>query len=87
MFNRSHGRIRQILAKYGPLQVALLTEERVAAKLGYPGYCLVRLAKEGLINPVKPRAYWLYSEEQVRQIPALIAEVRKCEQCGRLCPL
>ena len=83
MFGRSHERIRQVLAKYGAPQVTLLPEERVAAKLGYPTGWLFRLRKEGVIKPIKPGAFWLYSEEQVRQIPALIAEARKCEQCGK----
>jgi len=38
-----------------------------------------KLRKEGIINPIRPGHCWLYSEEQVRQIPALIAEARKCE--------
>jgi len=54
MFGRSHERIRQLLAKYGPPQVTLLPEERVTAKLGYPGAWLVRLRKEGIIKPIKP---------------------------------
>jgi len=83
MFGKSHERIRQLLAKYGPPQVTLLPEERVTAKLGYPGAWLVRLRKEGIIKPTKPGSLWLYSEEQVRQIPSLIAEARKCEQCGK----
>ena len=83
MFGRSHERIRQILAKCGPPQVTLLPEETVAAKLGYPVTWLARLRKEGIINPKKPGGFWLYSEEQVRQIPSLIAETRKCEQCGK----
>ena len=85
MFNRSHERIRQVLAKYD-LQVTLLPENRVAAKLGYPLWWLTQLRKEGIINPIKPGGFWLYSEEQVRQIPLLIAEVRKCERCGSLRP-
>ncbi len=78
IFNRSHERIRQVLAKYGPPQVTLLPEERVAAKLRYPGAWLVWLRKEGIIKPIKPGSLWLYSEEQVGQIPALITEARKC---------
>jgi len=84
MFNRSGERIRQILAKYDLPQVALLPESIVAAKLGYPRGWLTQLRKEGVI---RPGGYWLYSEEQVRQIPALIAEARKCEQCGKPRPL
>lgn len=87
IFNRSHERIRQILTKYGPPQVTLLAEKRVAAKLGYPVYRLVQLRKEGVINPIRPGTRWLYSEEQVRQIPALITEARKCQQCGKPRPL
>jgi len=83
MFGRSHERIRQLLAKYGPPQVTLLPEERVAAKLGYPVNWLTWLREEGIIKPMKPGSLWLYSEEQVRQIPSLIAEKRKCEQCGK----
>jgi len=87
MFNRSHEGIRQLLAKYGSPQVTLLPEERVAAKLGYPVQWLTKLRKEGIINPIKPGGYWLYSEEQIRQIPSLIAEARKCERCGKPRPL
>ncbi len=83
MFGRSHEKIRQVLAKYGAPQVTLLPEERVTAKLGYPTYWLAQLRKEGIIKPIKPGSLWLYSEEQVRQIPALITEARKCEQCGQ----
>jgi len=83
IFNRSHERIRQVLAKYGPPQVTLLPEGMVSANLGYPKWWLARLRKEGVINPIRPGSRWLYSEEQVRQIPALIAEARKCEQCGK----
>ncbi len=87
MFGRSHERVRQVLARYDLPQVMLLPENGVAAKLGYPVRWLIRLRKEGIITPVKPEGYHLYSEEQVRQIPSLIAEARKCEQCGRLRPL
>ena len=87
MFNRSGERIRQILAKYDLPQVALLPEERVTAKLGYPRGWLTQLRKEGIINPIRPGGCWLYSEEQVRRIPSLIAETRKCEQCGKPRPL
>jgi len=83
MFGRSHERIRVVLAKYSPLQVTLLPESRVAAKLGYPLIWLVRLREEGITHPIKPGAHWLYSEEQVKQIPSLIAERRKCERCGK----
>ncbi len=83
MFNRSHERIRQILAKYSSSQPMLLSESKVAAKLGYPLIWLVRLREEGITHPIKPGAHWLYSEEQVRQIPSLIAQIRKCERCGK----
>jgi hypothetical protein len=83
MFGTSHEAIRQLLAKYGPPKVTMLPEKRVAANLGYPSRWLAKLRKEGIIHPIKPAGFWLYSEEQVRQIPALIAEVRKCEQCGK----
>ena len=73
MFGRSHEAVRQVLAKYSPSQATPLPENRVAAKLGYPVTWLVQLRKEGITNPVRPGAYWLYSEEQVRQIPSLIA--------------
>ena len=79
MFGRSHERIRQLLAKYGGPQPTLLPENTVAAKLGYPLWWLIWLRKEGIINPIRPGGYWLYSEEQVRQIPSLIARARKCE--------
>ncbi len=82
MFGRSGERIRQLLANYDCPQVRLLPEKRVAAKLGYPLWWLVRLRKEGLVKPVK-QGCWGYSEEQVRQIPSLIAETRRCERCGR----
>jgi len=53
MFDRSHERIRQVLANYGPPQVALLPEATVAAKLGYPVEWLVQLRKEGIFKPIK----------------------------------
>jgi len=83
MFGRSYERVRQVLAKYSTSQVMPLPENKVAAKLGYPRDWLVKLRKEGTLNPVRPGAHWLYSEEQVRQIPSLIAEARKCQQCGK----
>jgi len=86
MFNRSGERIRQVLDKYDLPQVTLLPESRVAANLGYSVTWLVRLRKEGVTNPIKSAYYWLYSEEQVKQIPSLIAEARKCERCGKLRP-
>ncbi len=86
MFGKSHEKVRQVLAKYSPPQVTLLPENTVAAKLGYSVTWLVQLRKEGIINPIKSGPYWLYSEEQVRQIPALIAEMRRCERCGKLRP-
>ncbi|GAI55111.1 unnamed protein product, partial [marine sediment metagenome] len=66
IFNRSHERIRQVLAKYDLPQVTLLPETTVAAKLGYLPAWLIQLRKEGIINPIKSAYYWLYSEEQVR---------------------
>jgi len=83
MFGISHDGVRQILAKYDRSQQPLLPEARVAAKLEYPWEWLAQLRKEGLINPIKRGGWWLYSEEQVRQIPSLIAERRKCERCGK----
>ena len=77
MIGRSYETVRQILAKYGPPPVTLLAEERVAAKLGYPTHWLAQLRKEGIINPIRPGWCWLYSEEQVRQIPALIGRLRQ----------
>jgi hypothetical protein len=62
-------------------------EKRVAAKLGYPWGWLIKLRKEGIINPVRPGGFWLYSEEQVKQIPSLIAETRKCQRCGKPRPV
>ncbi len=82
MFGRSHEGVRQILAKYSPSRVTLLPEHKVAVKLGYPPGWLIQLRKEGIINPTKPGGCWLYSEEQVRQIPSLIAEMRRCYRCG-----
>jgi len=82
IFNRSHERIRQILAKYDLPQEPLLSERMVAAKLGYPVDWLIRLRKEGITSPIKRGHFWLYSEKQVRQIPLLIARTRKCERCG-----
>ncbi len=86
MFDRSHERIRQILDKHGRPQVTLLPEETVASKLRYPVPWLARLRKDGIIKPIKPGGFWLYTEEQVRQIPSLIAETRKCQQCGKPYP-
>jgi len=77
MFNRSHESIRQVLAKHGSPQVTLLPEARVAAKLGYPVTWLVLLRKKGVIKPIKPGGYWLYTEQQVRQIPSLIVRLGK----------
>ena len=86
MFDTSHERVRQLLAKSDRPQVTLLAERKVAADLGYPVGWLVQLRREGIIKPTKPGGFWLYSEEQVKQIPSLIAETRKCEQCGKLRP-
>ena len=82
MFGMSHERVRQLLGKYDRSQVTLLPEAKVAADLGYPINWLTQLRREGIIKPIK-RGFWFYSEEQVRQIPSLIAETRKCEQCGK----
>jgi len=83
MFAMSHEKVRQLLAKYDRPQVTLLPEKKVAADLGYSVGWLAQLRKEGIIKPIKPGGFWLYSEEQVRQIPSLITEIRKCEQCGK----
>ena len=85
MFGKSHEKIRQLLTKYSPSQETLLPESTVTARLGCPVEWLRRLRKDGIVNPIK-RGYWLYSEEQVRQIPSLIAETRKCQECGKPCP-
>ncbi len=82
MFGMSHEKVRQLLAKYDRPQGTLLPEKKAAADLGYPVWWLAQLRKEGIIRPMK-RGFWLYSEEQVKQIPSLIAEIRKCEQCGK----
>ena len=87
MFGRSHEKIRQILIKYGPPQVTLRSEDKVAAKLGYPAHWVAQLREKGLLNPIRPGSRWLYSEEQVRQIPALITDARKCQRCGKPRPL
>jgi DNA-binding transcriptional MerR regulator len=76
-FGISHEWVRKILAKHSPSRVKLLAENTVAAKLGYPVGWLSKLRKEGIINPTRPGGRWFYSEEQVRQIPSLIAEMRK----------
>jgi hypothetical protein len=86
MCGRSLEAVRQLLAKYDRSQESLLPEAKVVAKLGYPREWLVQLKKEGLINPIRRRGWWFYSEEQVRQIPLLIAEMRRCERCGKLRP-
>jgi hypothetical protein len=86
MFSVSHERVRQILAKHSPSRVTFLAQNTVAAKLGYPVTWLIKLRKEGIINPTKPGGHWLYSEKQIRQIPSLIAEMRRCDQCGELRP-
>jgi len=82
MVGISHERVRQLLGKYEQSQVTLLPEYKVAANFGYPVTWLTQLRKDGIIKPIK-RGFWLYSEEQVRQIPSLIAETRKCPQCGK----
>ena len=86
MFDVSHEWVRQILVKHSPTRVAFIAESAVAAKLGYPVSWLIKMRKEGILNPTKPGGHWLYSEEQVRQIPALIAWMRRCERCGKLRP-
>ncbi len=82
MFGMSHESVRQLLGKYEQSQVTLITEYKVATNLGYPAAWLAQLRKNGIIKPIK-RGFWLYSEEQARQIPSLITEKRKCEQCGK----
>jgi hypothetical protein len=64
-----------------------LAENTVAAKLGYPVAWLIQLRREGIINPTKPGGHWLYSGEQVKQLPSLIAEMRRCNRCGELRPI
>ena len=83
MFGKSRERVRHVLARYSASGDGLLPETRVAAKLGYPVMWIVQLRKEGIINPLRPGAHWLYSEEQVGQIPSLIAQIRRCERCGK----
>ncbi len=87
MLNISHERVRQILTKCSLPQVTLLPEQTVADKLGYPLTWLRWLRERGIIKPVRPGSHWLYSEEQVRQIPLFIAEARRCERCGKPRPL
>jgi len=81
-YNRSYQRIGYVLNKHDRSLDGLLSESKVAAKLGYPLNWLVQLRKEGLIKPRK-LGFWLYSEEQIRQIQSLIASARKCAQCGK----
>jgi len=87
MFDISHEQVRQILAKNGRSRVTFLAENTVAVKLGYPVDWLIKLRKEGLIKPRRPGGHRLYSEEQVRQLPSLIAEMRRCDRCGKPRPL
>jgi hypothetical protein len=87
MFGLSHERVRQILAQHSPSPVTLLAENTVAVKLGYPVAWLIQLRKAGVIKPTAPGGHRLYSEEQVRQIPSLIAEMRRCHRCGQPRPL
>ena len=88
MFGRSHERVSKLLAKYDRSEVTLLSERAVASKLGYPRMWIVWLRKKGIIKPIRAGAYrFFYSEGQVSQIPSLIAEARKCEQCGQPRPL
>jgi len=86
MVGRSHEAVRQVLTKYDWSQESLLPEARVAAKLGYPWEWLTQLRKQGITKPIRRGGWWLYSEEQVKQIPSLIAEMRRCERCGKLRP-
>ena len=86
IFGISHEKVRQLLVRYDRSQVRLLPEGRVAADLGYPVAWLVQLREKGIIKPTRPGGRWLYSEEQVRQIPSLLGEIRKCEQCGKVRP-
>jgi transcriptional regulator with XRE-family HTH domain len=87
MFGVSHEHVRKILAKNGQSRVSLLAENMVAVKLGYPVDWLIQLRKAGVIKPTAPEGHRLYSEEQVRQIPSLIAEMRRCDRCGQPRPL
>jgi transcriptional regulator with XRE-family HTH domain len=87
MFGISHEQVRQILAKNGRSRVSVLAENTVAVKLGYPVDWLIKLRKEGLIKPRRPGGHRLYSEEQVRQLPSLIAEMRRRDRCGEPRPL
>jgi hypothetical protein len=86
MFGISHEKVRQILAEHGQSQVTFLAENTVAVKLGYPVAWLTQLRKEGITKPTKPGGHWLYSEEQVRQVPSLITQMRGCVRCGELRP-
>jgi hypothetical protein len=86
MFGMSHEWVRQVLAKHGQSRVELLAENTVAARLGCPVGWLIKIRKEGIINPTRPGGRWFYSEEQVRQIPLIIAEMRKCELCDEIRP-
>jgi hypothetical protein len=83
MFGISHELVRQILAKHRPVRIKLFPESRIAARLGCPIGWLVQLREAGITNPTKPGGRWLYSEEQVKQIPSIIAQMRSCERCGR----
>jgi transcriptional regulator with XRE-family HTH domain len=87
MFGVSHERVRQILAQHSPSLVTLLAENTVAVKLGYPVAWLIQLRKAGVIKPTALGGHRLYSEEQVRQMPPLIAEMRRCDRCGKPRPL
>jgi len=87
MFGMSHERVRQILAKHSPSRVTFLAENTVAVKLGYPVAWLIQLRKEEIISPTKPGGHWLYSEGQFKQLPTLIAKMRRCDRCGDLRPI
>jgi NADH pyrophosphatase NudC (nudix superfamily) len=83
IFGISHEKVRQILGKHRPVRVKLLPESRVAARLGYPVGWLVQLREAGITNPTKPGGRWFYSEDQVKQIPSMITQMRSCERCGQ----
>jgi transcriptional regulator with XRE-family HTH domain len=87
MFGVSHEHVRKILARHSPPRVTLLAENTVAVKLGYPVEWLIQHRKAGVIKPTAPGGHRLYSNEQVRQIPSLIAEMRRCDRCGQPRPL
>jgi transcriptional regulator with XRE-family HTH domain len=90
MLGASHEQVRQILAKHSPSRVTLLAENTVAAKLGYPVTWLIKLRKEGIINPTKPGGHWNISlgkspaispPTKLRQ-PALVHELEVIPHCS-----